>query len=68
MTFFLDVPIKLIGGEREEERNVSVDGEPVCDDGWNNTTSKVASRQLGFTGVHQITLGEYGNYFKNGIS
>ena len=64
---FLDVPIKLIGGEREEQGNVYVDGKPVCDDGWNINAGAVACRQLGFAGVQEITSGEYGNYFKNGI-
>lgn len=68
LTFLLDVPIKLIGGESEEQGNVYVDGKPVCDDDWNYNAGKVACRQLGFTSVQEITSGEYGNYFKTGIS
>ena len=68
MTFlFLGVPIKLIGGEGEMQGNVYVDGKPVCDDNWNENAGKVACRQLGFSGVEQITSSEYGNYFKNRI-
>ena len=63
----LGVPIKLIGGEGEMQGNVYVDGKPVCDDNWNENAGKVACRQLGFSGVEQITSGEYGNYFKNRI-
>ena len=47
--------------------NVYVDGKPVCDDNWNENAGKVACRQLGFSGVEQITSCEYGSYFKNRI-
>ena len=60
----LGVPIKLIGGEGEMQGNVYVDGKPVCDDGWNENAGKAACRQLGFTGVEQITSGEYGKLFQ----
>ena len=60
---FLGVPIKLIGGEGDETGNVYVDGKPVCDDGWNINSGKVACRQLGYSDVLSITSSEYDTYF-----
>ena len=65
MTFlFLDVTIELLGGESEWQGNVYVDGKPVCDDGWDINAGKVACRQLGYSGVLEIKLGECDTYFK----
>ena len=64
MTFlFLGVPIKLIGGEADGKGNGYVDGKPVCDDGWNINSGKVACRQLGYDGVLSVTSSEYDTYF-----
>ena len=55
---FLADPIRLIGGEAEEQGNVYVYGKPVCDDDWDINDGKVACRQLGYSSVLEIKSGE----------
>ena len=33
-----------------------IDGEPVCDDNWNNLAGQVVCRELGFRGLKNITV------------
>ena len=46
----------LICGTKDNERNVFIDGKPVCDDFWDLNTPKVACCQLGFTSGRDTKL------------
>ena len=48
--------LSLVGGRDASEGNVMIDGEPVCDDNWNNLAGVVVCRQLGFRGLKNITV------------
>ena len=45
----------LIGGTKDSEGNVFIDGKPVCDDYWNLNNAKVVCRQLGFKNTLRFT-------------
>jgi len=60
--------IRLDGGSRPGEGNVFVNGEPVCDDSWDDVDARVACRMLGYSNGRatqnsrfgQIPGGDYG--------
>ena len=47
----------LIGGAKDSEGNVFIDGKPVCDDYWDLNNAIVACRQLGFSNAVNATVG-----------
>ena len=49
----------LIGGTKDSEGNVFIDGKPVCDDYWNLNNAKVVCRQLGFKNTLRFTSCKY---------
>ena len=48
----------LIGGTKDSEGNVFIDGMPVCDDYWDLNDAKVACRQFGFRNAVRFTAGK----------
>ena len=48
----------LIGGTKDSEGNVFIDGKPVCDDNWDLNDAKVACRQFGFANAVRATKGK----------
>ena len=45
----------LIGGTKDSEGNIFIDGKPVCDDNWDLNDAKVACRQFGFRNAVRAT-------------
>eukprot|EP00092_Neocalanus_flemingeri_P022207 GFUD01024086.1.p1 GENE.GFUD01024086.1~~GFUD01024086.1.p1 ORF type:complete len:542 (+),score=142.04 GFUD01024086.1:505-2130(+) len=43
------------------EGNVYIDGQPVCDDGWDKNAARVACRELGFADGEPTVGSRYGN-------
>merc|ERR1712115_494492 len=52
--------ISLKGGNRPGEGNVFVNGEPVCDDGWEDVDARVACRMLGYSNGRAISNSRFG--------
>merc|ERR1712180_539575 len=52
--------ISLKGGSRPGEGNVFVNGEPVCDDGWEDVDARVACRMLGYSNGRAISNSRFG--------
>merc|ERR1712112_687546 len=52
--------ISLKGGNRPGEGNVFVNGEPVCDDSWDNADARVACRMLGYSNGRAISNSRFG--------
>merc|ERR1712115_410158 len=50
----------LKGGNRPGEGNVFVNGEPVCDDGWEDVDARVACRMLGYSNGRAISNSRFG--------
>ena len=49
----------LIGGIKDSEGNIFIDGKPICHDGWDLNDAKVACRQSGFINVVRVTTRKY---------
>merc|ERR1711962_1268981 len=52
--------ISLKGGNKPGEGNVFVNGEPVCDDGWEDVDARVACRMLGYSNGRAISNSRFG--------
>merc|ERR1712112_76845 len=52
--------ISLKGGSRPGEGNVFVNGEPVCDDSWEDVDARVACRMLGYSNGRATSNSRFG--------
>merc|ERR1712180_258237 len=52
--------ISLKGGNRPGEGNVFVNGDPVCDDSWEDVDARVACRMLGYSNGRAISNSRFG--------
>ena len=48
----------LIGGTKDSEGNVFIDGKSVCDYNWDVNSAKVACYQFGFTKLLRAATGK----------
>merc|ERR1712121_532276 len=53
--------ISLKGGSRPGEGNVFVNGEPVCDDSWEDVDARVDCRMLGYSNGRPTHNSRFGN-------
>ena len=57
--WFLESLSVLIGGVKDSEGNIFIDGKPICDDYWDLNDAKVACRQLGFANAVNATQSKH---------
>merc|ERR1719419_131415 len=53
--------ITLVGGATAREGNLFVNGQPVCDDHWNQADATVVCRSLGYSGGSPTIRSEFGD-------
>ena len=51
----------LVGGSTQAEGNVLINGEPVCDDSWDELDANVICRMLGYSSGLATTNSAYGS-------
>ena len=57
--WFLESPVLgLIGGAKDSEGNVFIDGKPVCDKNWDLNDAEVVCKQFGFRKALNFTKGK----------
>jgi len=59
--------VTLQRGSRPGEGNVFINGQPVCDDAWDDTDAGVVCRQLGYSSGSSTTQSTYGSVPTNFI-
>jgi len=59
--------VTLQGGSLDSEGNVFINGQPVCDDAWDDTDAGVVCRQLGYSSGSSTTQSTYGSVPTNFI-
>jgi len=59
--------VTLQRGSRPGEGNVFINGQPVCDDDWDDTDAGVVCRQLGYSSGSSTTRSKYGSVPTNFI-
>jgi len=51
---------ELVGGSSDNEGNVYLNGQPICDDNWDHNDANVVCRKLGYEVGLAVTFSRYG--------
>jgi len=62
-----DRGIRLCGGNHKSYGNVFYNGQPVCDDQWDDNDAKVVCNMMGFQTGHAYSSSKYGDVATNFI-